>query len=338
MKSLRIAGFGKSEIRFDMFDLAREAAEARRAEKLQHIYHRGQDLAWDGRDVLAELVAKHGGIQVPPEKAAALSKIFAIIMWGELAAWKISAQLADRLVPLEAKMAATSQAHDEARHFYVMHDYLSQLGPVPKKMDPASRALLDLVLNTDNLLRKLMGMQLMVEALALTLFQAVREVNAEPVLSELLRYYEKDEARHVGLGIQHLPSMMKAASAFEHAGAIGFQLRLVFWSMASLKALEPDLRVLGIEARQIMRLGKAKQLHASEMLWSEMGIERPALNRQIGAGIDAINELVFPRKRDDGAGTGWLGRIKLAREVFKAGGLPVEATTLDMPAPAIAVA
>ena len=47
-----------------------------------------------------------------------------MLMWGELAAWRISAQLADRLEPLEMKMAATSQAHDEARHFYVMHDYL----------------------------------------------------------------------------------------------------------------------------------------------------------------------------------------------------------------------
>jgi len=47
---------------------------------------------------------------------------------------------------------------------------------------------------------------------------------------------------------------------------------------------------------------------------------------------------VFPRKQDDGSGTGWLARMRLAREVFRAGGLPVDATTLNMPAPAIAVA
>ena len=111
-------GWFKTELAYDMFDLDRSAEEARRLVKCQSIYHRGQELAWDGRDLLGELIAKHGGVHIAdPEKAAALSRIFNIILWGELAAWRISAQLADRLVPLEAKMAATSQAFDEARHF-----------------------------------------------------------------------------------------------------------------------------------------------------------------------------------------------------------------------------
>ena len=63
-----------------MFDLARSADEARRAHKLESLYHRGQDLAWDGRAVLRELIDKHGGIRVPEEKRAALGQIFAVIM------------------------------------------------------------------------------------------------------------------------------------------------------------------------------------------------------------------------------------------------------------------
>ena len=38
----------------------------------------------------------------------------------------------------EARMAATSQAHDEARHYYVMRDYLNLLGEVPTEIDPQS--------------------------------------------------------------------------------------------------------------------------------------------------------------------------------------------------------
>src|SRR6185436_1410708 len=118
---------------YTMFDLQRNAADARRFDRIENIYHRGQSLAWNGRDVFDAIVAKHGGVHVPVEKHAALRAVFGPIMWGELAAWKISAQLADRLEPLEAKMAATSQAHDEARHFYVMHDYLVlALGAAPK--------------------------------------------------------------------------------------------------------------------------------------------------------------------------------------------------------------
>src|SRR5690349_19761153 len=103
-----VAGFGRSEVPFHMFDLPRAAEEARRAGKLANIYHQGQKLAWEGRDVLGDLVERHGGIQLSPESRAAVGRIFAIILWGELAAWKISAQLADRLEPLEAKLAATS--------------------------------------------------------------------------------------------------------------------------------------------------------------------------------------------------------------------------------------
>ncbi|MCA9620817.1 MAG: ferritin-like domain-containing protein, partial [Myxococcales bacterium] len=200
---MRIAGFGKTEIRYDMFDIVRNAEEARRLSKCERIYHRGQTLAWDGKDILGSLLAEHGAPQIEPDKKEALKRVFAIILWGELAAWKISAQLADRLVPLEAKMAATSQAHDEARHFYVMHDYLKLLDYVPERMDRAPQALLDLVLNTDNLAYKILGMQLMIETIALTIFQTVRELEVEPIITELMKYYEKDEARHVGLGMQY---------------------------------------------------------------------------------------------------------------------------------------
>ena len=65
----RIAGYGRSEIPFEMFDLPRVADEAKRAHKLANIYHRGQELAWDGREVLSELIAKHGGsIQIDPAR------------------------------------------------------------------------------------------------------------------------------------------------------------------------------------------------------------------------------------------------------------------------------
>ena len=109
------------ELPFDMFDGALSPEEARSARKLAGIYHKGQARAWNGEEVLSDLLDRHGGIQLPPEQRRAILGLFSVILWGELAAWKISADLARRLEPLEAKMAATSQAHDEARHFYVMH-------------------------------------------------------------------------------------------------------------------------------------------------------------------------------------------------------------------------
>src|ERR1041384_2753906 len=129
----------RSVIPYDMFSIERSAAEAKRYAKCERIYHKGQELAWDGKEILPMLLEKHGGVKIRPEQREPLKRLFAIILWGELAAWKISAQLADRLVPLEARMAATSQAFDEARHFYTMYDYLKELDYIPQRLRPAPR-------------------------------------------------------------------------------------------------------------------------------------------------------------------------------------------------------
>ena len=71
------------------------------AAKLAGIYHKGQSKIWDGKSVLPELIAKHGGINLPSEKVEAIQALFAVILWGELAAWKISADLCNDQ-PLDA--------------------------------------------------------------------------------------------------------------------------------------------------------------------------------------------------------------------------------------------
>jgi hypothetical protein len=306
-----IAGFGRTQLRYDMFDVDRSADEARRLTRCANIYHRGQELAWDGRDVLGELLAQHGGIRIDDRRRRALERVFAIIMWGELAAWKISAQLADGLVPLEAKMAATSQAFDEARHFYVMRDYLTELGYQPARMDRAPQALLDLVLDTDDLARKLLGMQLMIEPMALTIFQSVRELAVEPVITELMRYYERDEARHVGLGMQYLPSLLAGKSKTQVRAVMVFQIRLLFWALAELKLLVPDFAVLGLDPRHVLERAERKQIAALSVAYQQMGIPFGKDRSLSSMALAAATELVIP------AGDASLvGRLRAAYRAF----------------------
>jgi hypothetical protein len=287
----------RAPIPFHMFELERSVEEARRAQKLASLYHRGQELAWDGRAVLAELVARHGGIHLPDDKRAALGQIFGVIMWGELAAWRISAQLADEIEELEPKLAATSQAHDEARHFYVMHDYLAALGAVPRGLDGPSRKVLETVLGTRSLVKKLLGMQLMVESLALTIFQVVRESRVEPVLVELLRYVEKDEARHVGLGVQLLPRLMKGLGRLEVASLIAFQVKILAYTLAGLKAQEASWRTLGVSPEHIIRLGRAKQTLAFQELGAQMGLSGVPRSREvIIRGVKGVAGALFARE------------------------------------------
>ena len=291
----------ESPLPYDMFSLARSAEEAKRYAKCERIYHRGQELAWDGKETLAMLLAKHGGIKLDPAKREPLKRLFAIILWGELAAWKISAQLADRLEPLEAKMAATSQAHDEARHFYTMYDYLTELGYTPERLDRAPEALLRHVLETDDLAAKLLGMQLMVETIALAVFQEVREKQFEPVLAELMTYYEKDEARHVGLGMQHLPDMMKKMNVLEIYRLFLFQAKLIGYALWENKVLEPEFAALGIDTRGILERTKAKQALAMRVALTAIGVDVDNDRNPIFQVINSIVELTFPTEETRGS-------------------------------------
>lgn len=316
---MAIAGFGRSQIRYDMFDLERSAAEARRLTKCETIYHRGQVLAWDGREILSMLLEQHGGIRLGDPERRALERIFAIIMWGELAAWRISAQLADRLTPLEAKMAATSQAMDEARHFYVMHDYLRELGYVPARMDRAPQALLDLVLQTDNLAYKLVGMQLQIETMALTIFQTIRELGPEPVITELMPYYERDEARHVGLGMQYLPSLMKDMGRRRIVALVLFQCRVLFWALWEVRVLAPDFEVLGIDPRHIVERGRQKQIAALDQAFGHLGLSFDRQRNPVVQMLNAAVEVLFPGEETRGSRRRQLGaavRAFFNRESF----------------------
>ena len=56
---MAIAGFGKSTIRYDMFDLVASEREAKRLAKCENIYHRGQHLAWNGKELLDSLLEQY---------------------------------------------------------------------------------------------------------------------------------------------------------------------------------------------------------------------------------------------------------------------------------------
>ena len=220
-------------------------------ERLERLYHVGQNQIWDGRQVLADLIAKHGKPVLPPAQKESALRILSVLLWGELAAWAISADLAERIDDVEAKLAATSQAHDEARHFYVLRDYLRALGePVPR-LGGLGRRLLVSILETPSLVHKLIGMQLLTESNALAIFHALVDVRVEPVLADLLPYYEKDEARHVGLGVLYLPRLLSRLSPSEVAATVAFQLRSIVTLMTAGMTLHEHFRNLGIDPRKL---------------------------------------------------------------------------------------
>jgi len=239
--------------------------------RLENIYHAAQDKSWDGREVLESLVKKHGGIQISREKQEAIGRIFSVILWGELAAWNVATDLALQIDDVEAKMAASSQAYDEARHFYVMRDYLMMLDTSVPKLDSYARIALVELAQTTNLAKKMVGMQLMVENVALHVFKMVAEARVDPVLSDLMPYFERDEARHVGFGKHYLAPILKTLSPAELVSLQFFQIKilvLIFWSAY---AHRDAFEVLGVDPHRTFLSGLKKQAEVIAMVEQQMG-------------------------------------------------------------------
>jgi hypothetical protein len=273
-----------------------------RTDTIARIYHKGHEQAWDGRTVLDELVAKHGGIQFPEGKREAFAKIASVLLWGELAAWSISADLALKLEDTPAKMAASSQVFDEARHFYVLRDYLWRANLPVQRLGGWSRRLLVELLETENLLYKVVGMQLLVESTAVVMFRQIAEANIEPVLTELLYYFERDEARHVGLGVLTLPGVLEGLSDREALSLWWFQTRMQLEMIAGGMTINDAWLDLGIDPAAMNLEGfkyHSEIIRRMKKTRPDQGVDQKSvkglfkLSRQ---GQDAFQELFFPSK------------------------------------------
>ena len=281
-----------------LFTPERAEKEASRARKMENMYHVGQGKAWDGRTVLQEAMARHpapeGGERIPKREREALAKVFAMLMWGELAAWRVAAQQADLLEDYEARLAATGQAHDEARHYYVMHDYLMTLGVGVPPLDKHSRTFLNACLSAPLPIQKVVGMQMLVEVIALTIFKMVREMNVDPALTEVLAYFEKDEARHVGFGVQVAPALVRQLGPIGRARLVAFEARVLLAMLLALKNLEPDLRLVGGDPRLLLEEGARRFGAIVEDYRAEVGqtsMEGQLLTRL----FEAVMDGVFPK-------------------------------------------
>jgi hypothetical protein len=123
---------------------------------------------------------------------------------GEQGALLATAQLVDSVQDLDSKLYAASQVVDEARHVDVYNRYVHTKIGFSYPCNPHLKTLLDMILKDSRWDMKFLGMQIMVEGLALAAFGMIRANTQEPLLKELTAYVMGDEARHVAFGVLSL--------------------------------------------------------------------------------------------------------------------------------------
>jgi hypothetical protein len=123
---------------------------------------------------------------------------------GEQGALACAAKIVATVPWIDAKYFAASQAMDEARHVEAFARYLREKHQGLYPINVHLRALLDDIISDRRWDVTYLGMQVMVEGMALAAFGFLHTATPDPLLRELLRNVMADEARHVAFGVLSL--------------------------------------------------------------------------------------------------------------------------------------
>ena len=136
-------------------------------------------------------------------------------MHGEQGALLCTAKIVETVPWIDAKYYAATQVVDEARHVEVFSRYLNEKCSGHYQVNGHLGLLLDDIIADPRWDMTYLGMQVMVEGLALAAFSFMHQLTPEPLLKKLLRYVMADEARHVAFGVLSLQEVYAQLSAPE---------------------------------------------------------------------------------------------------------------------------
>lgn len=150
----------------------------------------------------------------PAQKAdfgrRAMAQTLSQFLHGEQGALMVASQLVSCAPTHDAKLYAASQTFDEARHVEVFHRYLMERCHMIYPINPNLKFLLDKVLTDERWDLKFIGMQILIEGLALAAFQTIHETTPDPLLKQVVGLVMRDEGRHVAFGVNYLEDWIRA--------------------------------------------------------------------------------------------------------------------------------
>jgi hypothetical protein len=192
-------------------------------DKLLNLYEKGKNLQWNTTNRLdwSQEVDPANPLGTPDELIA----IYGSDIWNKmnekergelrlhLASWQFSqflhgeqgalictAKIVQTVPQIDAKFYAATQVIDEARHVETysrfLHEKLQMAYPINKNL----KSLLDGVIQDSRWDMTYLGMQIIIEGLALAAFAGIRDNATNPLASALNAYVMQDEARHVAFG------------------------------------------------------------------------------------------------------------------------------------------
>ncbi|MFF8995180.1 ferritin-like domain-containing protein [Streptomyces sp. NPDC014983] len=192
-------------------------------ERLLALYQKGKDKQWDGtKRIDWGLEVDPYDVLGTPDEATALygtpywdrmserekgelrrhfaSWQFSQFLHGEQGAMICAARIVESVPDLDAKFYSATQTMDEARHAEVYGRFLHEKIGLVYPIDDNLQSLLGDTLRDSRWDMPYLGMQVLIEGLALAAFGMIRDTTDKPLPRQILTYVMQDEARHVAFG------------------------------------------------------------------------------------------------------------------------------------------
>jgi hypothetical protein len=205
---------------------------------LRILYEKSKDLLWNARTDLDWSTPVDPGAENVPDSMNPLSQtsvwpkldpkkdipevrrhqsayMFSNFLHGEQGALLATAQIVEMAPTADAKFYAAAQVFDEARHVEAYDRYLREKVEMVYPISKALKQLLDMILEDRRWDFKFLGMQVMVEGLALGAFGMIHQTTTEPLIKQITQLIMQDESRHVAFGVLSLKDLYKDMSPSE---------------------------------------------------------------------------------------------------------------------------
>lgn len=180
------------------------------------------------------------------QKAAAFDEIgynLSQLLHGEQAALQLCGQLTNVCTEIDQKLYAASQVIDEARHIEVFAKFLTEKIGTIYPIGGGLKTLLEILLQTQGMEKKVLGMQTLFEGMAVGVMDMMRQESRNTLLTTMLHRVAQDEARHAAFGVLNMRRIVRDAST-EHME------EMEDWAFGILETLNADqqlemLRTIG---------------------------------------------------------------------------------------------
>src|SRR5918996_2990322 len=126
--------------------------------------------------------------------------LFSQFLHGEQGALVCASKIVQTVPDVDSKFYAATQVMDEARHVEMYGKYVEEKLELAYPINPHLKALLNEVVSDPRWDMTYLGMQVIIEGLALAAFALIRDFSEEPLAKAINTFVMQDEARHVAFG------------------------------------------------------------------------------------------------------------------------------------------